>query len=65
MEKIEPSYLTPNDVALRLRISINTLAKWRMEKKELGYKKFGKRVLYLLEDIENFEKNSTIKLIEK
>ena len=65
MTQKEPTYLTPRDVSLRLRISINTLGKWRMQKKELKYKKFGKKVLYLLEDIENFEKNGTIKLTKK
>jgi len=43
MTQKEPTYLTPRDVSLRLRISINTLGKWRMQKKELKYKKFGKK----------------------
>ena len=45
--------LTVSDLAEKLKISRNTIYKWNYEKK-IPYFRVGKRVYYLLEDVERF-----------
>lgn len=45
--------LTVSDLAEKFKISRNTIYKWNQEKK-IPYFKIGKRVYYLLDDVERF-----------
>lgn len=50
-----PSLLTPDQVAAKLGVSINTLAVWRCCKRyPLAYVKVGTRVRYRTEDVDRF-----------
>lgn len=57
-----PTYLEPREVADRFKISENTLAGWRKKNSGPDYKKFGGKILYLLEDVIKYEKENTVKL---
>ncbi|WP_312554616.1 helix-turn-helix domain-containing protein [Empedobacter brevis] len=46
-------FLTVSDLAEKFKISRNTIYKWN-QKKKLPYFKIGKRVYYLLDDVERF-----------
>lgn len=56
--------LTPKQAAARLGLSEQTLANWRAARKGNGpnYRKFGSAIRYSIEDLEAFEKNSTISM---
>lgn len=56
--------LTPKQAAARLGLSEQTLANWRSTRKVSApnYRKFGSAIRYSVEDLEAFEKNSTITL---
>lgn len=45
--------LTVSDLSEKFKISRNTIYKWN-QKKKLPYFKIGKRVYYLLDDVERF-----------
>lgn len=45
--------LTVSDLSEKFKVSRNTIYKWNQEKK-IPYFKMGKRVHYLLEDVERF-----------
>lgn len=62
MAEEKPTYLEPREVADRFKISENTLAGWRRKNTGPNYKKFGGKVLYLLEDLIKYEKENTIEL---
>ena len=49
-----PELLTPEEVALRLSIPKETLAQWRMTKRELPFVKVGRLVRYRHSDIAAF-----------
>ena len=49
------TYLTPEELAARIRVAPSTLAKWRMDGRGPEYWKFGKRVLYRLDLVEQWE----------
>lgn len=55
--KKEP-YLTPQEVAVILRVHVGTLANWRTTGYGPKFVKFGKKVLYAEREINRFEKNS-------
>ena len=57
MEKIE-EWLSPQGVNDRYQFSISTLAKWRMDNKNLPFSKIGKFIKYSTTDIENFIKSN-------
>lgn len=48
--------LTPKETAERLRMTIGTLANWRVRGDGPRYVKLGRKVLYPLPEIEAFEK---------
>lgn len=49
------SFLTPNSLASRWNLAPNTLKQWRWNGRGPLYLKIGGRVLYRLNDIEQFE----------
>lgn len=53
MEK--PMNLTPKETAERLRMTIGTLANWRVRGDGPRFVKLGRKVLYPLPEIEAFE----------
>ena len=48
-------HLTQDELAKRWRISPRTLERWRWLRRGPQYLKIGGRVVYALEDVENFE----------
>ena len=52
------TYLTPEELAARIRVAPSTLAKWRMEGDGPAFYKFGKRVLYRLDIVEQWERGN-------
>ena len=48
-------HLTQDELAKRWRISPRTLERWRWLRLGPQYLKIGARVVYALEDVENFE----------
>lgn len=56
-----PEYLTPEEVADRLRHdSTSTLANWRNRRVGPPFRKFGRRVLYPLDLLEQWERAQTV-----
>ena len=51
------NFLTPKDLATRWSLAPHTLSQWRWSGVGPQYLKIGKRVLYRLIDIEQFEEN--------
>jgi hypothetical protein len=51
----EPTYLTAVEVAERLRVSVLTLANWRVLGKGPAYVKIGSKVLYPIDTLEEWE----------
>jgi predicted site-specific integrase-resolvase len=51
--------LTPEEAAARLRVSLATLAGWRFQRKGPAFRKFGRRVLYPLDLLEQWEADAT------
>ena len=51
-------YLTSEELAARIRVAPSTLAKWRMEGRGPAFYKFGKRVLYHLDIVEEWERGN-------
>ena len=51
-------YLTPEELAARIRVAPSTIAKWRMEGDGPAFYKFGKRVLYRLDIVEEWERSN-------
>ena len=49
--------LTPENLAQRWLVHVNTLRYWRWNGTGPRFLKIGRRVLYRFEDIEQFEKN--------
>lgn len=47
--------LLPSEAAARLRLTVGTLANWRVTGEGPPYIKFGRKVLYPLAQIEKFE----------
>lgn len=52
------TYLTPEELGSRMRVAPSTLAKWRMEGRGPAFYKFGKRVLYRLDIVEEWERGN-------
>lgn len=48
-------YLTSKEVAIRWKLTPETMKKWRCAGKSPPYRKLGGRILYKIEEIERFE----------
>ena len=48
-------FLTPNELAERWRVHVNSVARWRMEGKPPDYHMINGKILYKLADIEALE----------
>ncbi|MBN9344509.1 MAG: hypothetical protein BGO76_00645 [Caedibacter sp. 38-128] len=55
---MENQFLTPAALAQRWNLEPNTLGQWRWNGRGPKYLKIGRRVLYRLCDVEEFEKRS-------
>lgn len=55
--------LSPEDLAARYggKVSVKTIANWRYAGKGPDYRKIGKRVFYVLDDVEKWELERKIK----
>jgi predicted site-specific integrase-resolvase len=51
-------YLNSNEVSKRWGMSPQTLARWRCEGRGPQYMKIGGKILYRLQDVEQFERQS-------
>ena len=49
------TFLTPEQLSLRWSLPLSTLSQWRWAGKGPEFIKMGKRVRYMLEDVESFE----------
>jgi len=56
-KETEPNYLTPNELADRWRTSAQALSLLRCKSRGPAYQKLGKRVLYRLDDVVQFERD--------
>lgn len=52
--------LTPEETAARLRLEPKTLANWRSKRVGPPFRKFGSRVLYPLDLLEQWERDRTV-----
>lgn len=59
-KEIEKQYLTPEQVADRLQIKVETLAEWRRLKKNLNYTKIGAAVRYDPDEVSAYLKANTV-----
>jgi predicted site-specific integrase-resolvase len=55
-----PRMLTANEVAEALRIKAQTLAKWRLQGRNLAFIKAGSRVLYDVAEVQRFITRRTL-----
>ncbi len=55
-----PEMLTANEVAKALRIKAQTLAKWRLQGRNLAFIKAGSRVLYDVAEVQRFITRRTL-----
>ena len=55
-----PEMLTANEVAKALRIKAQTLAKWRLQGRNLAFIKAGSKVLYDLAEVQRFIASRTL-----
>jgi hypothetical protein len=51
-----PTYLNPDELAARFRVSPRTLERWRWLKTGPHYIKLGGKIVYSLDDIEAYER---------
>ncbi len=61
METID-EWLSPQGVKERYGFSVSTLAKWRMDNKNLPFSKMGKYIRYKRSDIEAFIDSNKIEV---
>ena len=57
---MERDLLTPKDLSKRWNFKEITLSIWRQQGKGVRYLKIGRRVMYRLQDIEEYEANNLI-----
>lgn len=53
----KPLFLTPDEVADRLRLSSRTVASWRYTGNGPPFMRLGRRVLYRWQDVDNWLRN--------
>ena len=59
---IRKDWLNPKEVNSEYGISVSTLAKWRMENKNLIFSKVGKYIKYKRADIEAFLNDNLVEV---
>lgn len=52
-------YLTPEETAQRLRLTVGTLANWRVRGQGPAFTKMGRKVLYPIAKVEAYEAAQT------
>ena len=55
-------WLKPQDVKREYGFSVSTLAKWRMDNKNLPFSKMGKYIRYQRSDIETFIESNRVEV---
>ena len=55
-------WLNPQDTSKEYGFSVSTLAKWRMNKKNLPFSKIGKYIKYKRDDIIEFLESSKVEV---
>jgi len=63
--KTKREWLSPKEVEVEYGLSVSTIAKWRMAKKNIPFSKIGKAVKYKRSDIEAFLNASAIMLSDE
>ena len=63
MKTINKQWLNPKEVSKEFKISISTLAKWRMERKHLPFSKVGKYIKYKRADVEAFLNSHRVEVV--
>ncbi len=53
---MEPSFLTPTQLADRWHITVKTLSQWRWNGQGPCFSKVSRRVVYCIHDVEDFER---------
>ncbi|KUG21829.1 hypothetical protein ASZ90_008402 [hydrocarbon metagenome] len=62
----EAQYATPEELIKIFRgLSIGSLANWRTAKRGPKYYKFGRKVVYKLEDVKNFLTDNVIRTLDQ
>ena len=56
----DEDFLSTREAADMLRMSMRTLARWRMRGNGRGYHKFGRRVLYRLRDVKEWADGQSV-----
>lgn len=57
------AWLNPQGVFNRYKISVSTLAKWRMTKKNIRFFKDGKYIKYKVSDIEEYLNSNMVEVV--
>ena len=55
-------WLTPREVNKEYQFSVSTIAKWRMDNKNLPFSKMGKYIRYKRSDIEAFIESNRVEV---
>lgn len=55
-----PTHLTSNELAERLRVHVQTTKRWRVQGVGPKYLKFGKSVVYPIQEVEAWERQHLI-----
>ena len=58
----QQEWLSPQGVNKRYGFSVSTLAKWRMDNKNLKFSKMGKYIRYNTGDIEEYIKSNMVEV---
>ncbi|MEA1880278.1 MAG: helix-turn-helix domain-containing protein [Campylobacterota bacterium] len=62
LAEIQTEWITPNAVQKQYGFSTSTLAKWRMDNKNLPFSKMGKYIRYKRSDIEAFIESNKVEV---
>lgn len=63
-EKQNKDWLNPKEVNQEFGFSVSTLAKWRMDNKNLSFSKIGKYIKYKRADIQAFLNSNVVNVDE-
>jgi hypothetical protein len=57
---IDDARLTPEELAARWRVSVDTLRNWRSARTGPAYQKIGRKIAYTLADVQSWELKRTV-----